>query len=217
MKDTVFTTIENLQWLPWVGKNYPQLDPQKRLLIIGESHYHDESPESIAKHQNPEFTRIVIREMAMDRQYYSTKIFPNLHKALFGNDTFDAVAFWEQTAFYNFIQRPMSTNQSRPTKADWQQAWDVFFEVAEVLKPAQVLFTSIEAVHQLKAYAANKGWAEPPIACGAYIGKTYPRTTELQTPSGHKINVLFIKHPSQYFSWRKWHEVVGEQIRPSAN
>ena len=50
-----------------------------------ESHYLDETEESIVKHSDKYFTREIVEELAIDRCYYGTKLFRNLHKALFKN------------------------------------------------------------------------------------------------------------------------------------
>lgn len=37
MCDENFNKIDGLNWLPWVGKEY--FDSERRILIVGESHY----------------------------------------------------------------------------------------------------------------------------------------------------------------------------------
>lgn len=86
MTDENFGQIENLKWLPWVGDRFNSLALDNKLLIVGESHYHDNTPDSIEKHNSPTFTREVVEELAIERWYYGTKIFPNLHRALFRNE-----------------------------------------------------------------------------------------------------------------------------------
>lgn len=80
MTDEKFIQIENLKWLPWVGDRFNSLALDNRMLIVGESHYHDNTPASIEKHNSPTFTREVVEELAIERWYYGTKIFPNLHR-----------------------------------------------------------------------------------------------------------------------------------------
>jgi hypothetical protein len=59
-KDKEFKNVENLKWLPFVGQNFFNSPNENKMLIVGESHYHDKSEESILKHDNPLYTRIVI-------------------------------------------------------------------------------------------------------------------------------------------------------------
>jgi hypothetical protein len=68
--DRKFKDISNLKWLPWVGEHFNSLDINNRLLIVGESHYHDNTPASIEKHNSPDFTRQVVEELAVERWYY---------------------------------------------------------------------------------------------------------------------------------------------------
>ena len=37
--DDQFRSIQGLHWLPWIGKDYLKVPPEKKLLIVGESHY----------------------------------------------------------------------------------------------------------------------------------------------------------------------------------
>ena len=58
----------------------------------------------------------IVQKMCFDRYYYNIKLFPNFHRAMMGNDSFDTYPFWNQYAFYNFIQRPMNKETGeRPT------------------------------------------------------------------------------------------------------
>lgn len=119
MNDRDLLSIKNLKWPPWIGRDFLNLPLNNRLLIVGESHYHDNTPLTIARHNDITFTRSVIKEFAIDRYYYGTKIFPNLNRALFQNDEFNSAAFWNSASFYNFIQRPMVTNKERPNYTDF--------------------------------------------------------------------------------------------------
>ncbi len=82
--------ISSLKWLPWIGENF---ENQKiKLLVIGESHY--ASGQAEEKYNNKQFTRIIHKETAVERNYYKIKVYANFHKAMFGNDSFDTVEFW---------------------------------------------------------------------------------------------------------------------------
>jgi len=142
--DKHFTNNLNQKWLPFIGDNYLNLSQNNRMLVIGESHYHNNTSESIQKHEDIDFTRKVINEMAINRWYYSTKIFPNFHRALMGNDVFDSKKFWHLVAFYNFVQRPMMTNRGRPSYNDYYDGWSVFFHVINILSPKICLFIGTE-------------------------------------------------------------------------
>lgn len=200
--------INGLTWNPWVGKEYFNIPNEHRLLIVGESHYHDDTPESIKKHKRVTFTQEVIQELAVDREYCNVNMYKNLHLALCGHDEFKADKLWEQIAFYNFIQRPMITNKERPTAEDHIQAWTVFFELLIELKPTQVLFIGVEAANSLKKYDLNiKVEKESPV------GKTSPRVANIKVAGvDQPVQLFFIQHTSQYFSHEKWHQYIMSKM-----
>lgn len=117
--DLAFANITGLKWLPWVGDNYLNLETSNRLFVVGESHYHDTSQQSIDEQNSPNFTREVVQNIAINKNYRQFKIFPNFHRALFRNDKFDTTAFWNLVSFYNFIQQPMNTNKGRPSNTEF--------------------------------------------------------------------------------------------------
>ncbi len=91
--DLEFKNVTSQKRLPFIGDNYLTVPNDKKLLIVGESHYHDNTPASIEKHNSPTFTREIIKGLAVDGWYYGTKIFPNFHRAMFANDEFDKKSF----------------------------------------------------------------------------------------------------------------------------
>lgn len=213
--DSQFNKIENLKWLPWVGDSYETIEMDRRLLIVGESHYHDNAPKSIEEHNSPTFTRVVIRELAMKQNYRGIKIFPNLHRALLGSDEIDSGAFYNLVSFYNFIQRPMETRKERPSRDDFSNAWSAFFEVVKVLKPKLCLFLGTTAANTL-GNAINKGsdYSTNVIVWEDKIGNARPKSTTIKGSDGNETLIIFIRHTSQMFSWRKWHDYLQNKIGP---
>src|SRR5690554_1355849 len=94
--------VENktITWLPWVGKKYSH--SKNKLLIVGESHYyHPNDQASIDKHNDINFTRIVINDIGIKKEYLKyddkrkARLFPNFHKTVFGIDNPDTSVLWE--------------------------------------------------------------------------------------------------------------------------
>lgn len=212
MVDTKYSKIEQLKWLPWVGNCFESLDNDNRLLIIGESHYHDGTPDSIEKHESPNFTREVIEELAVERCYYGTKIFPNLHKALFRNDEFDSPTFWNLVSFYNFIQRPMDTNKGRPSYDDFYNSWFPFLELTKILRPKVCLFIGTSAANSFEYALQNTNFSTDGIKWEDYISNAYAKSASLKDSDGNEIQLIFIRHTSQMFSWSKWNEYLQKKI-----
>ena len=42
--DKVLEKINGLKWLPWIGNQYNFIEVDAKMLIVGESHYHDNTP-----------------------------------------------------------------------------------------------------------------------------------------------------------------------------
>lgn len=210
--DKRFKEIESLRWLPFVGDHFSQLDETRRLLVIGESHYHDKSEKSIEKHSSSNFTRRVVDELAINRWYYGTRIFPNLHRALFGHDNFDSRAFWNLVSFYNFIQRPMVTNKGRPSYDDFYNSWTTFFEIIEILKPETCLFIGTSAANSLKQATQISNYRTDGVKWEEKISNAYAKSAKLFDGDDNKTRLIFIRHTSQMFSWKKWHGYLRNKI-----
>ena len=210
--DKVLSEVDGLKWLPWVGDRFNSAPPACKILVVGESHYQGESQKSIDKHKSPDFTRAVIQDLAIERNYYKTRIFPNFHRAIFRTDKFDSEAFWHLVSFYNFVQRPMNTNKGRPSYDDFYNGWKTFFELAETLNPTTCIFIGTSAVNSLSEAAKDAGLEAPEIKKGDFISNAYPRTAVLWDKSGRPHKLVFIRHTSQMFSWRKWNDYLKTEI-----
>lgn len=199
--------IEGMKWLPFIGTNYFELPKEKRILIIGESHYMNDNEEDRIKFNNPEATRIFHEELGVDQSYYRTKIYQNLYRALFGNDDINGPCLWQFLSFYNFIQRPMVTKTDRPNKEDSLLGWNVFFQLLDFLAPSTCLFIGTSSYKFLKETASNI--PELNISDSHYdmIGNCIPRTAEIST-SKVTCKLIFIKHTRKYFSPMKWNSFL---------
>lgn len=212
MTDANFEQIENLKWLPWIGDRFNSLALDNRLLIVEESHYHDNTPASIEKHNSPTFTRKIVEELAIERWYYGTKIFPNLHRALFRNDEFDSPTFWSLVSFYNFIQRPMDTNKGRPSYDDFYNGWFPFLEIISLLKPKTCLFIGTSAANSLGHALQSTDFYTDGVKWEDYISKAYAKTAVIKDKGGNETQLIFIRHTSQMFSWSKWNDYLQKKM-----
>lgn len=217
MNEKYFAEIENLKWLPWIGDRFNSLSPENKLLIIGESHYHDNTAASIEKHNSPTFTREVIEELAIERWYYGTKIFPNFHRALFRNDDFDSPTFWSLVAFYNFIQRPMETNKGRPDYEDFYNSWFPFLEIVKTLRPKTCLFIGTSAANSLVHALQDTEFKCNGVKWEDFISNAYAKTAIITDNKGNETQLIFIRHTSQMFSWSKWNDYLQKKIPNELN
>ncbi len=207
-KDIEFEKIESLKWLPYVGSEFLNIPEENRIIVIGESHYHDNTEQSIEKNNRTNFTRRVLKELAIERFYWDTKMFPNFHKTIFRNDKFDTNIFWNLVCFYNFIQRPMITNKSRPSNQDFIDGWKTYFEIIKILKPKVCIFIGTSAANKLTKAIQNTEFSTKGVKWEDYINRAYAKTATIIDKDNNEIKLVFIRHTSQMFSWEKWNNYL---------
>lgn len=206
----LLTKQEKIKWLPWVGENY--LKSENKILVIGESHYYKpEENGSFEKHQSPTFTKKVIKEMAIEKDYYSTKVFQNFHKAMMGNDNFNALKFWNQLAYFNFIQKPMNTNKGRPNYDDFYNSWSSYIEIVKILQPKICIFIGTSAADSFNFFAEQNNLDYSKVQSLEKVGANYAKKSSLKIGK-LEINNYFIRHTSKYFSWSKWNEYLKKTL-----
>jgi len=215
--DQILGRIGNLKWLPWIGDRFKSLMPENKLLIVGESHYHNNTPASIERHNSSTFTRKVIEELAIERKYYRTKIFPNLHRALFRNDAFDSRTFWNLVSFYNFIQKPMDTNKGRPSYNDFYNSWVPFLEIVKVLKPKTCLFIGTSSAGSLVHALESTNYFTDGVKREEFISNAHAKTAIIRENEENETQIIFIRHTSQMFSWRRWNYYLQKKIPNELN
>lgn len=203
-----------LTWLPWVGLQYASQPDGKRLLIVGESHYYDEKefPGSKKAVMNPIETRWIAKKMGMDSETNGTRFFQSVNAVLDGLGPITKKALWEKSAFYNFIQRPMNTNKERPSDDDYKVALSAFRHILYVLKPDACLFFGVEAAK--KMYHLPDAKPLNLLRFKSKVDNAYPWEGHLTLPV-KKVNLLFIKHGSSYFSPLLWKPFISKWLENS--
>jgi len=169
---------------PWVGSKYWSAGlGGVRVLILGESHY------GIGT-ESATFTTEVVKEWGQDKR---KRFFTTIQKLVAGIGTDVWVtdeqrsAFWEQVAFYNFVQAfTGSEARCRPTQKMWVAASPAFLATIAELKPQVVVVLGIK----LKDYL-------PDIP--------------------NSIQVCFARHPSSWgFQYGPWQQKIQEAIKVAA-
>lgn len=123
---------------PWIGSRY-YADNRfgQRVLVLGESHYGDDSEIS------SDFTSRVVQDLAKNQR---SSFFTKVSKVLLGLnsdhwlDDKERGDVWEHVAFYNFIQGFVSTEaRVRPSDEMWENSKEPFLELINTLKPQIIL------------------------------------------------------------------------------
>lgn len=223
--DPLFKNIGGLAWFPWVGANYPKRLRAKRLLIVAESHYVkagrcEDSPtrrEKLAKlldiHlADKGYTRSVVSEYCVNDAWgCHNRTLDAIPKTLFETLDIDRERFWGDTAFYNFVQRPMDyERQGGAEQATWKDffsAWSVFAEIVEILMPSHCLFFGVRASTAFDAAVIESGRGGRAIAYSDKLNNVFPREAAIQGRD-EPIPVTFIKHPARYFSSTRWNSYL---------
>lgn len=137
---------------PWVGDNYQGTKP--KILILGESHY------SEPKYYSPEFTKDVIRRLALCNEK-SHPFFTKIAKILLGKPyewigVEQKHTLWHQVAFYNYIQVFVGeTSRVRPTQDMWAGAAEALSTVMKQLEPDIIIITGKELRCHVKPVLEN--------------------------------------------------------------
>jgi hypothetical protein len=212
--DSNLESIDDLTWLPWIGCAFPESATAQKILIVGESHYTGEKDaEKVEPAINQlleyrDYTRDVIWECPVN-ELWRNKTLENIQRLLFGVAEINPMRFWTATAYYNFIQRPLKygNERERPIWDDWVKGWRVFFQLVGVLQPKVCVFLGLEAANSFNFSMKNMGVTFTDVVKTKKLGRCWARGAQLEF-EGRKVELSFVQHPSQYFSWRTWHEYM---------
>lgn len=180
---------------PWVGSqyNHPDIFPFKTL-ILGESNYTSEEnfnsklvmeciTDHIGLNEDPNFSR------------FATKT----RRVVFGRNTpINAKTFWENAAFYNFVQYLVGgASKERPTEQMWEKSADAFNELVGILKPERILVLGVENWRNLLSHLEHEN-------INQYKSKF--------NINGNEFLAGYIAHPSYGggFSYDVWQPVAEE-------
>ncbi|SFU70157.1 hypothetical protein SAMN05216480_11456 [Pustulibacterium marinum] len=203
--------IENQIWNCWIGKNYSL--QENKILLIGESHYaqnEDGSPNEEYYNdfiKNPNIT-IEIIEQLIDGNTW--KIFDNTYRLLLGSTNVVKSEFWSKVSFFNLIQRPMKSSSERPSKKDFKKYIELSLNIINNMKdkPNYIIYLGNSgryyfenSVKNNDAFKIKKRYC---LKIGKYYGVKYIMDSQ------NEMSIFFIKHPSQYFSWKKWRDFIFE-------
>ncbi len=206
--------IADLKWRPWIGVKFE--NSANRILVIGESHYQGTSEDSIRKHKNPDFTRIVVDELAikyLTNDKRRATLFRNLNFALVGLSSrvkSTREKLWSELAFYNFIQEPMKNNKTRPSKEQINQGWEVFIELVKIIQPKKVLFIGSKVAEDYYKILKELNIEFEKIKVIKSISSRQKHRYFKLNINNKEIEVNFIKHTSSFFSWKKWNKHFSE-------
>ncbi len=216
--DSEFKNTDLYTWLPWIGKEYLKSDI--KTLILGESTYNwAKSKESIAKvaHRisKDNHLRIVHKNNAIDRNGKSLYA-KNIERAILLKKkpkSLESNFIWKNVIYHNLVLRAMPTKKSRPKYIDYFNGWKVFIELAQRMDIEQCIVYGVEP-RKLKSFKELLGLKNIHYTYEKLkpsIGRSYPRLMNI-TLRNKEVKILFIRHPSAYFSWEKWGLILNKEL-----
>lgn len=206
--DGAFHNIPKRTWLPWVGQNYSERPLHKRLLVVGESHYFTgDTPEHTREAWlKPHSTREVVSESLINWES-PTRTLKNITKLLFKTTDIDRRGrsrLWGDSAYYNFVQRPMDWtpgNTEVPNPKDYADGWPVFAEVVRIIQPSHCLFIGVQAANYFNLGIISKQ---------EKIGGVWPRVAKLENV-GATTELIFVHHLGRCRNVSQWHDYLLSQ------
>jgi hypothetical protein len=213
--DHDFENKTDIPWLPWVGCNY--VSSPSKLLIIGESTYNWD-PKDIKVQDRiarKDHLRVLHTNHALNFDRNSNYV-RNIERAIFGTKNPDKKMkskLWNSVIYHNLVLRPMSTIKERPNYADYFLGWEELIKLIEVSKSSECIVYGLqwEKTKSLRAVLNSRNIAFSYSVIPDSVNRSKPKLIEFDL-AGSPIKILFNRHPSAFFSWKKWHPILLKHI-----
>lgn len=187
---------QGVAFLPWIGRKYGLGYCNRRLLILGESHYDEwEGERHILRR---DFTRKCVEEI-IDR-IDGSRFWKYIEQALLNEIRSDGwcqsggMPLWERVAFYNFVQESVPGGPRKsPQRNAFQKSRQPFRAVLEQLRPDRVIVCGKRLWKEMEEVTEDSDYLHDDIQ--AYRLK-----------DGTKVWCLATVHPcSGRYSWKRVH------------
>lgn len=201
---------------PWVGCNYHIKINGKHLMVMGHDHVCGGCDECGIVEERGDcafFTQNTVKDYI---QWRRTGFIPspdyegwlntyhNFAMAYFGEEPdveTEEKELWDKILFCNYLQVSVPTYDTPAPPLAYEQAQKPFIELINEYEPDLIMAWGKGAYDYTPSY--NGKQLEPLVFENAKAPR-YEYTLE----SGKKCIMMKIHHPSMYFSYSKWHEVI---------
>lgn len=137
----------------------------------------------------------------------------NVERAIFAGATptdEQKWALWTSVVYHNLVLSPLSSIEERPSHPQFVAGWSEVLDLCGLLRVEQLLIYGVGSRRALREAARNKG-----LVChikkGPQVGPCAARLGLIDTGTA-QIKLLFIRHPSEYFSWKRWGQVIRANL-----
>ncbi len=217
--DDIFSGELHLRWMPWVGVTFTQTPI--RTMILGESTYNweQENGSDYEKVENrinkSDHLRILHQNHALNYTRNSSFV-RNIERAIFlkKNPLLEQKQWlWSSVVYHNLVQRHMPTIADRPKYSDYITGWMTFVELAKLMELDQCIVYGLEynKLCSLADVLNDSNVYFTHIKAKNKVGRSYPRIVNIKLNS-KTVKLIFIRHPSSYFSWEKWGQVLKNEL-----
>ncbi|CAG9183877.1 hypothetical protein CURE108131_19155 [Cupriavidus respiraculi] len=213
--DHLFAGRATLPWWPWIGSHFEA--STTKTMIVGESVYRwqPESKVFEERYARPDGLRITHTNHALQFDRVSPYV-RNVERAIFrtARPSHDQKnSLWSSVAYHNLVLRPLASSHVRPSDEDYRTGWTELLDLCDLLDIGQCLVYGLESPKRqaLKYVAAQRQMTCAIQKVGPKIGSHQPRVARL-TMGDRQLKLLFIRHPSAFFSWKRWAPIVGDHL-----
>jgi len=208
--------IEGVNRLPWVGKAF--YTQKHKIFILGESIYNwkPEDQSFISHIEAPDNLRNLHVNHAMNFKKNS-KFVRNIERAIYNKKKptdSEKNKLWTSVIYHNLVKRVLKSNKHRPSYNDYLSGWTTFGELVDLFLPDQVIVYGLERkkIDSFLEYCqVNKIEIIKREKIPVKVGRSHPRKIVVNK-NGKEVMLLFIKHPSSYFSWKKWSPIINHHL-----
>ena len=204
--------IKGLTFQPWVSEAYTNNSGKYgKLLIIGESHYTEESDESekddvqkandiLSKKEDYKvnFTSKMIEGFIENE--WDINFYRNIGLLFNPSDRYE---IWKNVAFANAIQIALQTSDSQPNPNDIETVKNAFWLLLENLKPEKVIICSKRMWEKWLPDSDPRGRGISDIN----LDNLHSTVWEYNL-NGNICHAIGINHPSSFFSYSRWEPFV---------
>ncbi|SAK82105.1 hypothetical protein AWB79_05430 [Caballeronia hypogeia] len=208
--DHLFEARDQLKWWPWVGSEFAR--SAVKTMVLGESVYRWSKGEAFDKrYALTSGLRVTHSNHALDFGRKSRYV-RNIERAIFQRrNPSDAQKqmLWSSVIYHNLVLEAMESVKHRPEEKQYQKGWTAALDLFDVMSVEQCLVFGVESLNALRLASR-----EEKLRCSGErhptkVGRFCARSAVVHTRSGRPVKLLFVRHPSSFFSWRKWAPVVG--------
>lgn len=212
--------MEHVFFDPWVGSCYNSGIDGKKIMIMGHNHVcndckdcgnvkdKDEGCASLTKKSVEDYLKWRETDEVPTPRYKGwLRTFFNFAKAFFGYEPDfkqEKCELWDKVLFYNYVQRAVAVWNQKPNSDDYINSQVPFMEVINKYEPDIIIVWGSDAFNG----TPGGGKFEEPITFEDIIAERYLYILN----SGKQCSMIKIHHPSMYFSYFQWHEIIKSMI-----